>query len=217
MIGSTKANNISNVVIVVDGAEVRPGNKFELLGVMFDQRFTVRPYLTNLSKEARFRAGRVAGLAQHLPRGQLLPQLGSGLLMGKLAHCLSVVAHPRLPGSAKPISEALDSIQVAINDVARSVVGYRREDHIPIKDLLVVRSTTLAAWSAYVSNDGEAGNSNPVIRLMFDSNIVASSRPTRATATGEVRVSTRGVKTLVTHALKTWNSWEELRNSTTKA
>jgi hypothetical protein len=137
--------------------------------------------------------------------------------MGKLAHCLSVVAHPRLPGLAKPISEALDSIQVAINDVARSVVGYRREDHIPIKDLLVVRSMTLAAWSAYVSNDGEAGNRNPVIRLMFDSNIVASSRPTRATATGEVRVSTRGVKTLVTHALKTWNLWEELRNSTTKA
>jgi hypothetical protein len=94
MIGGARAKDVSNVVIVVDGAEVRPGNTFELLGVTFDQRFTARLYLANLSKEARFRAGRVARLAQHLPRGQLLRQLGSGLLMGKLAHCLPVVAQP---------------------------------------------------------------------------------------------------------------------------
>jgi hypothetical protein len=86
MIGSAKAKDVSNVVIVVDGAEVRRGNTIELLGVTFDQMFTVRPYLTDLSKEARFQAGHIAWLAQHLPRGQLLQQLGSGLLMGKLAH-----------------------------------------------------------------------------------------------------------------------------------
>jgi hypothetical protein len=68
MIGGARTKDISNVIIVVDGEEVRPGNTIELLGVTFDQRFTVRPYLTNLSKEARFWAGRVAGLAQHLPR-----------------------------------------------------------------------------------------------------------------------------------------------------
>jgi hypothetical protein len=69
MIGGARAKDIINVVILVDGAEVRPGNTFELSGVTFDQRFTVRPYLTNLSKEAKFRASRVARLAQHLPRG----------------------------------------------------------------------------------------------------------------------------------------------------
>jgi hypothetical protein len=119
------------------------------------------------------------------------------------------VAQPRLPGSAKPISEALESIQVAINDVARSVVGYRREDHIPIKNLLesakclslnqlVVRSTAMATWSVDVIDNGEASTNNPVGRLMFDSNLVASSRPTRATAAEEVQVLTQGVKTLVT-------------------
>jgi hypothetical protein len=123
---------------------------------MFDQRFKVRLYLTTLLKEARFRAGRGAQLAQHLPRGQLLRQLGSGLLMGKLAHCLPIVAQPRLPGSAKQIPEALKSLQVAINNVARSVVGCRREDLITVKDLLdsakylslnqlVVKSTAMAA------------------------------------------------------------------------
>jgi hypothetical protein len=72
MIGSARAKDILNVVILLEGAEVRPDNTFELLGVTFDQRFTVRLYLTNLSKEAKFCAGRVAGLAQHLTCGQLL-------------------------------------------------------------------------------------------------------------------------------------------------
>jgi hypothetical protein len=69
--------------------------------------------------------------------------------------CLPVVARPRLPGSTGPIPEALASVQVSINDVARSVVGHKREDHVPIVDLLeaakflslnqqVVRSTAEA-------------------------------------------------------------------------
>jgi hypothetical protein len=47
--------------------------------------------------------------------------------MGKLAHCLPVVAPPRLPGSKGTIPETLELVQVAINDVARSVVDHRRE------------------------------------------------------------------------------------------
>jgi hypothetical protein len=101
MIGGTKDKDISNVVVVVDEAEIKLGNMFELLGVTFDQKFTVRPCLAKLTKDARFRAGSAAQLAQHLPQGQLLQQLGNGLLIGKLAHCLSVVALPRLPESTK--------------------------------------------------------------------------------------------------------------------
>jgi hypothetical protein len=79
MIGSTKAKarDTASISIIVDGAEVKPTNFFELLGVTFKRKFTVRPYLSNLAREARFRAGRVARLSQHLPRGQLLRQLGS--------------------------------------------------------------------------------------------------------------------------------------------
>jgi hypothetical protein len=76
--------------------------------------------------------------------------------MGKLAHCLPVVARPRLPGSTGTIPEALASVQVAVNNVARSVVGHRREDHVSIVDLLkaakylllnqqVVRATAMSA------------------------------------------------------------------------
>jgi hypothetical protein len=72
--------------------------------------------------------------------------------MGKLAHCLPVVA--------------------------RSVVGHRREDHISIADLLeaakylllnqqVVRAIVMSAWSAYSSDNGPGGTRNPVGSWMF--------------------------------------------------
>jgi hypothetical protein len=48
--------------------------------------------------------------------------------MGKVAHCLPVVSRQRLFGSTAMILEALAQVQVAVNDVARSVVGFRRED-----------------------------------------------------------------------------------------
>jgi hypothetical protein len=134
--GKAKARDNASITITVKGALVKPANSFELLGITFDRQFTVRPYLHSLAREARFRAGRVARLSQHLPCGQLLRQLGSGLLMGKLVHCLPVVARPRLPGSTGTIPETLASVQVAVNDVAWSVVGHRREDHISVVDLL---------------------------------------------------------------------------------
>jgi hypothetical protein len=67
MIGGAKDKDISNVVVVVDNAEIKPGNTLELIGVTFDQKITVRPSLAKLTKEARFRTGRVAPLAQHPP------------------------------------------------------------------------------------------------------------------------------------------------------
>jgi hypothetical protein len=63
MIGGAKAKarDISNVTNHIDGAEVKPSSTFELLGVTFDQRFKMRPYLNTFSKEARFWAGRLHG------------------------------------------------------------------------------------------------------------------------------------------------------------
>jgi hypothetical protein len=147
--------------------------------------------------------------------------------LGKLAHCLPVVAQPRLPGSTRPIPEALAGIQVAINDVARSIGGYRREDHIPVEDLLeaakfmllnqlVVRATDMAAWNAHTSDNGVAGTRSLVENLMFGSGNAPTVRPTRATAAGEVRVPTRCVNTLVTHALETWKACAELRDAKSK-
>jgi hypothetical protein len=76
----------------------------------------------------------------------------------------------------------------------------------------------MAAWNAYVSNDGTNGTRNPVGSRMFGNvNQPATTRPTKATAAGEVLVPTRGMDTLVTHALERWNACAELRDARTKA
>jgi hypothetical protein len=118
--------------------------------------------------------------------------------MGKLAHCLPVVAQTRLPGSVGTISEALATVQVAVNNVAPSVVGHRREDHITIVNLLEaakylslnqqdVRATALSAWSASSSSGGIGGIRNPVDSWMFGNvNLPPTARPKRSTMAGEV-------------------------------
>jgi hypothetical protein len=121
-------------------------------------------------------------------------------------------------------------VQVAVNDVSRSVVGHRRKDHIPIADLLeaakflltnhqVVRATAMAVWNAYLSADRTNGMRNLVGSSMFGivNQPATTTRPTKATTAGRVRVLTRGMDTLVTHALETWNACAELRDARTKA
>jgi hypothetical protein len=209
----------------VTALELKPGGTFDLLGVTFDRNFTVKPNINSLARETLFRAGREAQLAQHLPRGQLLRQLGSGLLMGKLAHCLPVVVRPRLPGSTAATPEALSQVQVAVNDVARSVVGCRREDHVAIVDLLeeakylslnqqAVKATAMSAWLAYHSCDGIR---NPVGEAIFSGAELSTARSSRSATAGEVRVRTRGLDINVTHGLEAWNACRELQDSRTKA
>jgi hypothetical protein len=164
--------------INVDGVEVKPGGTLDLLGVTFDRNFSVTPCINYLARESCFQAGRVAPLAQHLPRGKLLRQLGSGLLMGKIAHRLPVLVRPRLPGSTAATPESLSQVQVSVNDVARSVISCRREDNITVVNLLeaakylllnqqAVKATAMSAWSAYHSCDGSSGTQKPVGEAMF--------------------------------------------------
>jgi hypothetical protein len=75
----------------------------------------------------------------------------------------------------------------------------------------------LAVWNAYVRDNGADGTRKPVGGRMFGNGIRPTTTPTRATAAEEVRVPTRSMDTLVTHALKKCNACAELRDSKTKA
>jgi hypothetical protein len=119
---------------------------------------------------------------------------------------------------------------VAINDVAKSVTGGRRDDHISVKTLLesakylsanqlAVKATRMAAWNAFMGSNGIYGSRNLVVRAMFDNDNIAAAtggRPTTATAMGEVRVPTRGKTTFVSHRLAVCNACPELRGATTR-
>jgi hypothetical protein len=115
--------------------------------------------------------------------------------MGKIFHCLPVVVRPRFPGSTAATPESMSQVQVNVNNVARSVVVCRREDHVAIVDLLeaakylslnqqAVKAMAMSAWSAYHSCDGTDSIRNPVGEAMFSGAELPTARSSRSATAG---------------------------------
>jgi hypothetical protein len=169
----------------------------------------------------------VARLANHLPRGTYLRQLSYELVMGKFAHALAAVARPRLDNEYTA-SVIWSKIQVAFNDVARSITGVWRRDHVTIPDLLnlagiesaykmVVKAIAAEAWMCYHSNNRQDGARNHVGFILFEDNKTATGKKTRSARTGQITVPLRGDDTFITHADNVWNRSGRLCNAPTKA
>jgi hypothetical protein len=101
----------------------------------------------------------ISRLAHHLPRGVYLRQLAHGLVFGKIGHALAVVAAPRTT-EGTPTPTALKAVQVAVNNLARSVTGCRPSEHVRVEDLnkqagfpllneLITRSVALETWGPF--------------------------------------------------------------------
>jgi hypothetical protein len=131
MLLSSHAGNVSETTVEVDGNTIRPSKVIELLGVRYDRKLSTTPHIKSLTTEVRQQASVVARLANHLPRGAYLRQLSYGLVLGKFSHALVAVSRPRLEHGDNA-SVAWSKIQVAFNDVARSITGTRRRDHVTI-------------------------------------------------------------------------------------
>jgi hypothetical protein len=224
---STHAGNVSEVTVEVDGNTILPGNVIELLEVRYDRKLTTTPHVKSSLAAVRQRASVVARLANHLSRGAYLRQLSYGLVMGKFDHALAAVARPRLEQEDNP-SVIWSKIQVAFNDVARSITGARRRDHITIKDLLdlagiesanrmVVKAIAAETMSCYHSNDGKEGARNHVGTILFTDNKTDTAKTTRSARTGQITVPLRGGDTFVTHVANVWNRSVLLRVAPTKA
>eukprot|EP00095_Tigriopus_kingsejongensis_P010942 maker-scaffold234_size243041-snap-gene-1.27 protein:Tk10942 transcript:maker-scaffold234_size243041-snap-gene-1.27-mRNA-1 annotation:"hypothetical protein TcasGA2_TC003735" len=152
--------------------------EFEFLGVKFDTNFTTSPHDNNVARAARRRAGLVARLGHHLPRGEFLRRLAGGLIMGKVGYAAAVTVPPRLAGDNAPQSNAHKATQVAINDVARTITGKSRKEHLRIPDLLhlakipsvnelAIKAIVLETWKALHSSDGKNGSRNPIGQIIF--------------------------------------------------
>jgi hypothetical protein len=172
------------------------------LGVRYDRKLSTTPHIKSLITAVRQWASFVARLANHLPRGTYLRQLSYGLVMGKLSHALAAVERPRLEHEDNA-SVAWSRIQVAFNDVARSITGARRRDHVTIQDLLdlsgikcakrmVVKAIAAETWSCYHSNDGKDGARNHVRTILFSDNRTDTAKTTRSARTGQIAVPLRG-------------------------
>ena len=93
-----------------------------------------------------------------ISRGKLLKAAAWALVMGKIQGNAWVTRRVRLTADEVVPGEAR-SLQVAINDLARGLLGVRRAEHIQIKDLLdrtglptlneiVIQQSAVSAWKA---------------------------------------------------------------------
>jgi hypothetical protein len=153
--------------------------------------------------------------------------LSYGLVVGKFSHALGAVARPRLEPEDNP-SVIWSGIQVAFNEVARSITGAWRRDHVRIKDLLsqaglestnrmVVKAIAAETWGCFHSDDGGNGARNHVGSLLFSDKRTGTAKTTRSAKTRLVEVPLWGGDTFITHAAHVWNRSATLRQATTKA
>ena len=221
----------ADFTITFDGATISPAPELELLGVRYDKNLTTGPHNRAMAAAARSRAAVIRRLALHIPRGLYLAQLARGLLLGKVGYAIAATNTPRLNDDAPMPNAAIRSIQVSVNDTARTVVGATRADRIPIHALLndagltsfnrlSVRATATEAWKAHMSCDGPDGTRNPAGVAAFGhrkamTNDDGNSRSTRSKTAGIVPVPLRSSSTMATAMAKIWNSSVDLREAKT--
>jgi hypothetical protein len=175
LVGKAKPDIFS---MIVDGVKVSSKDELELLGVTFDCHLNTTPYEKKLVKAAKLRSAMIAQLAHHIPRGRYLRQLAFGLFFGKVSYSVAAFARPRLDAEDPPHSSAIKSVEVAVNDVARSLTGLKRTDRITLEKLhkrariptfnqVVIKSVVSECWRAFTSRDGINGQRNMLGMLMF--------------------------------------------------
>eukprot|EP00095_Tigriopus_kingsejongensis_P004764 maker-scaffold510_size151595-snap-gene-0.41 protein:Tk04764 transcript:maker-scaffold510_size151595-snap-gene-0.41-mRNA-1 annotation:"mite group 2 allergen pso o 2 precursor" len=224
--GPTKAVGLASISFNVEDEAIGPAQKLELLGVTFDSNFSTSPHGKSLATAARQRAGLITRLAHHVPRGEYLRRLAGGLVVGKIGYAAVVVVPPRLTNNHPPTSTALKAVQVAINDVARTITGKTRQDRIRIPDLLhiaglpslnelSVGASVMETWKAFHSTDGEYGGRNPIGRIVFPPSPdphEAKTMTTRSKAAGIILLQLlTSANTFANNASKIWNEYPELR------
>jgi hypothetical protein len=218
--------NVANITVMVDRNSINLSNTIELLGVRYDRKLSTAPHVRSLLAAVRQQASVAARLANHLPRGQYLRQLAYKRVMGKFSHALAAVARPRL-SNEENASSTWSKIQVAVNNVARSITGVRLRDHVRIPDLLdragipsanrmVVKVVSMEAWMCKSSSDGKDGVRNYVGAILFDDNKTDTGKMTRLAKTGKISVPLRGGDTFVAHAANVWNKSDMLCRAFTK-
>ncbi len=169
------------------------------------------------------RVGAITALGRHLP-SSYVTKIARTLVLGKTGYGVAATVPPRFRES-DPVCPAVSALQVAINDVARSAIGAKRKDRVPVATLLcksklpslnrlTVRSMALETWKAIRVRDGPEGQPNPLGQLIGDPG--HGSRFTRAVAAGHLLPPFKcAMPTFVWYSYKIWNSYSCLREAKT--
>jgi hypothetical protein len=131
----SRGAKVDNMHLNVNGSTIKPTGTLSLLGVTFDREFTTARHDSAVEMAAKQRAGVVARLAHHVPRGPYLCQLAHGLVVGKLlSHAAAPVVTPRT--SDVYANAAYSAVQVHVNNVTRTLIGAKKSVHRRVEDIL---------------------------------------------------------------------------------
>jgi hypothetical protein len=89
---SSRAGNVADTTVEVDGSVIYPCGFIEILGVKYDRKLSTAPHVKALLAAVRQRASVISRLVNHLTRGEYLRQLSYRLVVGKFSHTLAAVA-----------------------------------------------------------------------------------------------------------------------------
>ncbi|QQP49644.1 Putative RNA-directed DNA polymerase from transposon BS, partial [Caligus rogercresseyi] len=136
----------------------------DLLGVTVSRNLTFGPHHEIFFQNVRKRIGVIRRLCTTVSRGPLLTEIARAIVIGKLqtsawvtrsAKLSSAAELPHTPTMAKTSSDE----QLAINDLARILLGVQRADRLRVVDLLdrshlpsvneiLVKQAAISAWKA---------------------------------------------------------------------
>eukprot|EP00095_Tigriopus_kingsejongensis_P012356 maker-scaffold198_size266703-snap-gene-1.28 protein:Tk12356 transcript:maker-scaffold198_size266703-snap-gene-1.28-mRNA-1 annotation:"myosin heavy muscle isoform x29" len=181
--GSAEPKDVASVSVVVNNDVITPAPEIELLGVTFDRNFSTLPQevpgqrhqaTVNEPTSNSLKATQVA--INDVARTVIGQSRGDRVRIPDLLHraglpSLNQIAVKSVAIEAWKAFQSTDggsATQVAINDVARTVIGQSRGDRVRIPDLLhrtglpslnqiAVKSVAIEAWKAFQSTDGGSG------------------------------------------------------------
>ncbi len=202
---------------------VSDSNSLDLLGVSFDKSLRATSFLKAQASATRRIRGAISALSRHLP-SDVVTKVARALVIGKSGYGVAATIPPRLKES-DPLCSAVNTLQIAINDIARSVTGTTRKDKLQVTELLqrsalpslnklTVRNVALETWKAIRVRDGPDGQPNPLGCLIGEPG--RGCRLTRNVAAGHLPPPLKcAMPTFVWYSYLLWNSHSCLREATT--
>ena len=207
-------------VLKIGATEVSSADTLEMLGVAYDRALTSAPYIKKQLAAAKAIRGTVRRLALHIPRGTLLQTVARSLVAGKLGYA-AAAAYPVRYHEEQQRDGPMADLQVIVNDIARSLLGKRRQDRVTVSTLLdktglpslnrlTAKSLAVETWKAATG----INKPDPLSDLLgVPGSTGAGTRA--ATAQHIPPPMKKSSKTFVWEAHKLWNSLAEIRSAKT--
>ena len=133
-------------------------DSLNILGVTIDSRLSFSTHHEALLNDLRRRLGVIRRLKCQMSRGKLLNEVAQSLFVGRL-QCNAWITRPVRVNQEGEQPPSRDKAQVLLNDLARTLLGIRRADHVRTEDLMdrakiptlneiTVRQAALNSWKA---------------------------------------------------------------------